>query len=65
MKKPNESGTELNDWFVYQGPLRYFVHHGPYLEAMPNEILIGIYDTFEQAEAVAFLREKLRRQSEK
>jgi hypothetical protein len=63
-KRPHESETTLNGWFVYQGPLSYFVHHGSYLNAARNDILIGIYDTFEQAEKVALLREKLKRQSE-
>jgi hypothetical protein len=54
----------MSDWYVYQGPLIHFVHYGPYPPASKDDILIGIYKTFEDAEEAALLRGKLR-QSEK
>ena len=54
----------MSDWYVYQGPFIHFVRYGLYPSASKDDILIGIYKTFEEAEEAALLRGKLR-QSEK
>jgi hypothetical protein len=48
----------MSDWYAYQGSFIHFVHYGAYPPASKDDILIGIYETFDEAEEAALLKRK-------